>query len=118
MIKTSLLSIESLGKLLDRELAKKVFDSVEDPHIETVKKFGMACSLPGSLQGSLHAFLKHSQNAERYMGTIRDIIRAGGCNCSRDYKIYNIKVDFFCRCSAEDYNFYFIHWTYQILNQF
>jgi len=66
-----------------RELAKKVFDSVDDPHIETVKKFGMACSLPGSLQGSLHAFLKHSESAERYKGTIRDIIRAGGCNCSR-----------------------------------
>ena len=70
---------------LDRELAKKVIDCVEDPHIETVKKFGMACSLPGSFQGSLHAFMKNSQNAERYKGTIRDIIRAGGCNCSRDY---------------------------------
>ena len=65
-------------------MAKKVFDCVGDPHIETVKNFGMACSLPGSFQGSLHAFLKNSQNAERYKATIRDIIRAGGCNCSRD----------------------------------
>ena len=61
-----------------------MFDCVGDPHIETVKNFGMACTLPGSFQGSLHAFLKNSQNAERYKATIRDIIRAGGCNCSRD----------------------------------
>ena len=66
-----------------RELAKEVFDCADDPHTETVKKFGMACSLPGSFQGALHAFLKHSQDADRFKGTIRDVIRAGGCNCSR-----------------------------------
>ena len=72
-----------------RELAKEVFFFADDPHIETVKKFGMACTLPGSFQGSLHAFLKHSQDAERFKATIRDVIRAGGCNCSRYLLILN-----------------------------
>ena len=46
---------------------------------ELVKKFGMACPMPGSFQGSLVSIL----GAESYAGAIRETIFCGGDCCSR-----------------------------------
>ena len=46
---------------------------------ELVKKFGMACPMPGSFQGSLVSIL----GAESYAGAIQETIFCGGDCCSR-----------------------------------
>jgi len=65
-----------------REFTENVFDKIEDEHVPTVDNFGNNCHLPGSFQGSLHAFIRNS-GPNRFVATIRDVITAGGCNCSR-----------------------------------
>ena len=46
---------------------------------ELVKKFGMACPLPGSFQGSLVSII----GAESYPDAIRETVLCGGDSCSR-----------------------------------
>ena len=48
-------------------------------HIKVVKKFGKACSYPGTFMGSIHAIITSSS----YKSAIIKTIKAGGCNCSR-----------------------------------
>ena len=58
---------------------KKVLKDIKKPHIETVNKFGKACSYPGTFNGSIHAIL----NSKNFKSAITKVIKAGGCNCSR-----------------------------------
>ncbi len=48
-------------------------------HIKVVKKFGKACSYPGTFMGSIHAIITSSS----YKSAVTKTIKAGGCNCSR-----------------------------------
>ena len=47
--------------------------------IKVVRKFGKACSYPGTYMGSIHAIL----SSKSYKSAIIKTIKAGGCNCSR-----------------------------------
>ena len=49
------------------------------PHIQIVKKYGKACSYPGTFMGSIHAII----TSNSYKSAITKTIKAGGCNCSR-----------------------------------
>ena len=44
-----------------------------------VRKLGMACSYPGTFNGSIHSII----NSTNYKQAILKTIKAGGCNCSR-----------------------------------
>ena len=48
-------------------------------HIKVVKKFGKACSYPGTFMGSIHAII----TSNSYKSAVNKTIKAGGCNCSR-----------------------------------
>ena len=48
-------------------------------HIKVVKKFGKACSYPGTFMGSIHAMI----TSKNYKTAVIKTIKAGGCNCSR-----------------------------------
>jgi hypothetical protein len=58
---------------------KKVLRFKNQNHIKVVKKFGKACSYPGTFMGSIHAMITSSN----YKSAIIKTIKAGGCNCSR-----------------------------------
>jgi len=58
---------------------EKVLKDKNKPHIETVKKYGKACSYPGTFNGSIHAII----NSKNFKSAITKVIKAGGCNCSR-----------------------------------
>ena len=58
---------------------KKVKRLKSKPHPLVVKKLGMACSYPGTLNSSIHSII----NSTNYKGAILKTIKAGGCNCSR-----------------------------------
>jgi hypothetical protein len=58
---------------------KKVKKLKSKPHPLVVKKLGMACSYPGTFNGSIHSII----NSTNYKGAILKTIKAGGCNCSR-----------------------------------
>ena len=58
---------------------KKIIRDTKKPHIQTVKKYGKACSYPGTFLGSIHAIL----NSKNYKSAVIKLIKAGGCNCSR-----------------------------------
>jgi len=58
---------------------KKIIRDAKKPHIQTVKKYGKACSYPGTFLGSIHAIL----NSKNYTSAVTKLIKAGGCNCSR-----------------------------------
>lgn len=58
---------------------KKLIKDIKKPHIQTVKKYGKACSYPGTFLGSIHAIL----TSNNYKSAIIKVIKAGGCNCSR-----------------------------------
>jgi ADP-ribosylglycohydrolase len=58
---------------------KKIIRDAKKPHISTVKKYGKACSYPGTFLGSIHAIL----NSKNYKSAVIKLIKAGGCNCSR-----------------------------------
>ena len=60
----------------DINLLKKL---KKEPHSKIVKKFGMACSYPGTFNSSIHAIL----SSKNYKSAILKTIKAGGCNCSR-----------------------------------
>ena len=44
-----------------------------------MKKFGKACSYPGTFNGSIHAII----TSKNYKNAVIKTIKAGGCNCSR-----------------------------------
>jgi len=58
---------------------KKVIRLKKHNHIKVVKKFGKACSYPGTFMGSIHAMI----TSKNYKTAIIKTIKAGGCNCSR-----------------------------------
>ena len=57
----------------------KIIKLKRQNHIKVVKKFGKACSYPGTYMGSIHAIL----SSKSYKSAIIKTIKAGGCNCSR-----------------------------------
>ena len=61
------------------ENIKKVKRLKNKPHNIVVKKFGKACSYPGTFNGSIHAII----TSKNYKSAIIKTIEAGGCNCSR-----------------------------------
>ena len=66
-----------------REATELVFEREEEDPVETSRQFGNNCHLPGSFQGALHAFLHHRESEDWFQETLRAVLRAGGCNCSR-----------------------------------
>mgnify|MGYP001266742801 CR=1 FL=1 len=58
---------------------KKVLKLKGENHIKVVKKFGKACSYPGTFMGSIHAIII----SKNYNSAIINTIKGGGCNCSR-----------------------------------
>ena len=58
---------------------KKVIRLKKRNHIKVVKKFGKACSYPGTFMGSIHAMI----TSKNYKTAVIKTIKAGGCNCSR-----------------------------------
>tara|TARA_X000000950_G_C13809902_1_gene617162 strand:+ start:153 stop:1100 length:948 start_codon:yes stop_codon:yes gene_type:complete len=58
---------------------KKIKKFKSTPHSNAVKKFGMACSYPGTFNSSIHSIV----SSTNYKGAILKTIKAGGCNCSR-----------------------------------
>ena len=61
------------------ENIKKVKKDKNKPHTIVVKKFGKACSYPGTFNGSIHAII----TSTNFKSAINKTIKAGGCNCSR-----------------------------------
>ena len=61
------------------ENIKKVKKLKNKPHNIVVKKFGKACSYPGTFNGSIHAII----TSKSYKSAVIKTIKAGGCNCSR-----------------------------------
>ena len=57
----------------------KVKKLKDKTHNMVVKKFGKACSYPGTFNGSIHAII----TSNNYKGAVIKTIKAGGCNCSR-----------------------------------
>ncbi len=58
---------------------KKIFRLKKHNHTKVVRKFGKACSYPGTFLGSIHAMI----TSNNYKSAIIKTIKAGGCNCSR-----------------------------------
>tara|TARA_B100001057_G_C22781930_1_gene924011 strand:+ start:130 stop:1098 length:969 start_codon:yes stop_codon:yes gene_type:complete len=58
---------------------KKVLRLKKQNHIKVVKKFGKACSYPGTFMGSIHAIITSAS----YKSAVIKTIKGGGCNCSR-----------------------------------
>ena len=58
---------------------KKIIRHKNQNHIKVVKKFGKACSYPGTFMGSIHTII----TSNSYKSAIIKTIKAGGCNCSR-----------------------------------
>ena len=57
----------------------KVLKLKRENHTKVVRKFGKACSYPGTFMGSIHAMI----TSNNYKSAIVKTIKAGGCNCSR-----------------------------------
>ena len=56
--------------------------------IDAVERFGKQCANPGSFMGALLAIgTSHARMADGveygYVGAVRDVLKSGGCNCSR-----------------------------------
>ena len=58
---------------------KKISGHKNQNHISVVKKFGKACSYPGTFMGAIHAVI----TSNNYKNAVIKTIKAGGCNCSR-----------------------------------
>ena len=58
---------------------KKILRLKKQNHTKVVRKFGKACSYPGTFMGSIHAII----TSNNYKSAINKTIKAGGCNCSR-----------------------------------
>lgn len=57
-------------------------------HIDAVGRFGKQCANPGSFMGALLAIgTSHARMSDGveygYVGAVRDVLKSGGCNCSR-----------------------------------
>ena len=61
------------------ENIKKVKRVRNKPHNLVVKKFGKACSYPGTFNGAIHAII----TSKSFKTAVIKTIKAGGCNCSR-----------------------------------
>ena len=61
------------------ENIKKVKKIKSKPHNFVVKKFGKACSYPGTFNGAIHAII----TSKNFKTAVIKTIKAGGCNCSR-----------------------------------
>ncbi|MDA8845203.1 ADP-ribosylglycohydrolase family protein [Candidatus Pelagibacter bacterium] len=61
------------------ENIKKVKKVKSKPHNFVVKKFGKACSYPGTFNGGIHAII----TSKNFKTAVIKTIKAGGCNCSR-----------------------------------
>jgi ADP-ribosylglycohydrolase len=61
------------------ENIKKVKRIKSKPHNFVVKKFGKACSYPGTFNGGIHAIM----TSKSFKTAVIKTIKAGGCNCSR-----------------------------------
>jgi hypothetical protein len=61
------------------ENIKKVKKIKSKPHNFVVKKFGKACSYPGTFNGAIHAII----TSKSFKTAVIKTIKAGGCNCSR-----------------------------------
>ena len=61
------------------ENIKKVKKIKSKPHNFVVKKFGKACSYPGTFNGGIHAII----TSKSFKTAVIKTIKAGGCNCSR-----------------------------------
>ena len=61
------------------ENIKKVKKLKDKPHNMVVKKFGKACSYPGTFNGAIHAII----TSKSFKTAVVKTIKAGGCNCSR-----------------------------------
>ena len=61
------------------ENIRKVKKLKNKPHNIVVKKFGKACSYPGTFNGAIHAII----TSKSYQSAVIKTIKAGGCNCSR-----------------------------------
>jgi hypothetical protein len=60
----------------------------QELHIDAVGRFGKQCANPGSFMGALlaigtsHACMNDGIEYG-YVGAVRDVLKSGGCNCSR-----------------------------------
>ncbi len=77
---------EFLKKNIKNNYFKKVIENIKKvknvkskPHIFVVKKFGKACSYPGTFNGAIHAIM----TSNNFKTAVTKTIKAGGCNCSR-----------------------------------
>jgi len=61
------------------ENIKKVKKIKSKSHNFVVKKFGKACSYPGTFNGAIHAII----SSKSFKAAVIKTIKAGGCNCSR-----------------------------------
>ena len=61
------------------ENIKKVKKIKSKTHNFVVKKFGKACSYPGTFNGAIHAII----TSKSFKTAVVKTIKAGGCNCSR-----------------------------------
>ena len=61
------------------ENIKKVKKIKSKPHNFVVKKFGKACSYPGTFNGAIHSII----TSKSFKTAVIKTIKAGGCNCSR-----------------------------------
>jgi len=69
---------------------EQVWEKIEEDHTKAVGEWGNNCHQPGSVQGALHAFVRHQESnieeekaKENFKAAVRETIKAGGCNCSR-----------------------------------
>lgn len=69
---------------------QSVIASIEQQelHIDAVGRFGKQCANPGSFMGALLAIgTSHARMSDGveygYVGAVRDVLKSGGCNCSR-----------------------------------
>ncbi|XP_066931078.1 crystallin J1A-like [Clytia hemisphaerica] len=76
-----------IGKLPDNHIKEEmnaVLQKKDDSnHRDVVKGFGIACSLPGNMQGSIHCLLQ----GKDYVESIRMTLAAGGGNCARSMAV-------------------------------
>ena len=60
-----------------------VFESLSEPHTKAVFRWGRTCANPGSFMGAILACFTASEKRGSFADSIRALMRAGGCNCSR-----------------------------------
>ncbi|MDG2198057.1 MAG: ADP-ribosylglycohydrolase family protein [SAR324 cluster bacterium] len=66
-----------------KEEIELVVEHLDKDHTDFVERIGKACPFSGTSQGALHAFLE----GESFIESVRMIIHAGRCNCSRAIQV-------------------------------